>query len=308
MDFKRLLHKPNLFARIFGIKLDKFLILKEKMSLIWDREEEKRLCGKLRKRAIGGGRKYKLETIEEKVLLILFYYRHNVTHEVLGFIFGFDKSNVTRLVNKMLPIFEQAADPSLKTYLKNIQQEAKKISNPIEFFRKFPGFRKLIVDATEQRKLRSCDNEKRKKDFSGKKKMFANKTQIIIDAHQRIVDVSQRYSGSIHDKKIFNTDGSAYKIPKHSRLLGDLGYFGAPKEYPDINMVLPYKKPKGKELFSEQKKFNKQHSKERVSVEHVIGREKKFRILSDVYRGREESYNQIFRNIAALVNLNYCST
>lgn len=308
MDFKRLLHKQDLFARLFGVKLDKFLILIERIAPIWSQAEEKRLNGKTRKRVIGGGRKYTLKEIEEKVMLIIFYYRHNVTHEVLGFMFGLDKSNVTRLLNKLLPLFEQAADPDLKTYLKQAQKEAEKISNPVAFFKKFPGFKNLIVDATEQRKTRSHDNEKRKKDFSGKKKMFSNKTQIIINENQRILDVSQRYFGSTHDKKVFNIDNSAYKIPRHSSLLGDLGYVGAPKEYPDLNMILPHKKPKGKELTKEQKKFNKQHSRERVSVEHAIGKNKKFRILADTYRGKEESYNQIFRNISALVNLNYCST
>ena len=89
-DLKKLLHKPHLFARMFGIKLDNFLILVERMQKAWSKAEEKRLNNKMRKRATGAGRRYKLKTIEEKVLLVLMFYRHNITHELLGFIFGLD--------------------------------------------------------------------------------------------------------------------------------------------------------------------------------------------------------------------------
>ena len=309
MNLKKLLHKPNLFARVFGVKLDKFLILVEKMQKVWTKAEAERLNNKKRKRAIGGGRKYALETMEEKVLLILMYYRHNMTHEVLGVMFDFDASNATRLINKMLPIFEQAADPRLKTYFKEAKKYSEKVSTPIDFFRKYPELKRVIVDATEQRRSRPKDKNKRKKVYSGKKKAFTIKTQILIDKSKRIVDVSKSYDGSVHDKKMFDLDSTANKIPTQSESLGDLGYFGVPKEYPHINMALPYKKNKGqKKLSDEQKEFNRQHSKKRVVVEHVIGREKIFRICSDTYRGKEKKHNQIFRNVAALVNLNYCST
>ena len=309
MDFKKLLHKPNLFARIFGIKLDKFLMIVKRMRHIWDEAELKRLCSKERKRALGGGRKYKLESIEEKVLLLLIFYRHNMTHEVLGVMFGLDASNVTRLINKMLPIFEKAVDPKLKHYLDEIKRQSTKISNIGEFFKKYPGFKTIIVDATEQRRTRPKNKDKRKKYYSGKKKIFANKTQIIIDKDLRIIDISKSYPGSVHDKRIFDLDGTANKIPKQSNILADLGYLGTPTEHPDINIILPYKKSKGqKELPAKQRIFNQKHAKKRVFVEHVIGRNKKFRICSDTYRGKEENYNQIFRNVSALVNLNYCST
>ena len=99
------------------------------------------------------------------------------------------------------------------------------------------------------------------------------------------------------------------KIPKQATFIADLGYLGIKKESLDRKIYLPYKKNKGqKELSIEQRKFNRALSKERVIIEHVIGRIKKFRICSDVYRGKEDNYNIIFRNIAALVNLNYCFT
>lgn len=308
-DLEKLLHKPRLFAKMFGIKLDNFLILVERMQKVWSEAEAKRLNSKERKRATGAGRKYALETIEEKILLVLMFYRHNATHELLGFIFGLDASNVTRLINKMLPIFEQAADPELKTYLKKTKMYSEKISDPITFFAKYPDLKVLRVDATEQRRNRPQNKELRKKVYSGKKKIFANKTQILIDEKLKILDVSKSYSGSIHDKKIFDLEDTARKIPSKSTLLGDLGYLGTSKEHPDIKIVLPYKKFRGQQKLSDKhKEFNRLHSRDRVSVEHAIGRIKVFKICSDIYRGKEKRYNQIFRNVVALVNLNYCTT
>ena len=184
LNYKVMLHKPKLFARIFGVKLDKFLVLVERMRVIWDKKELLRLSNKNRKRAVGGGRKYKLKRIEEKVLLILVFYRHNMTHEILGAIFGLDASNITRLINKMLPIFEQAADQQLKTYLQHAKEYSEKVSTPMEFFAKYPDLKTLMVDATEQRQNRPKDKDKRKNVYSGKKKIFANKTQIIVNKFQ----------------------------------------------------------------------------------------------------------------------------
>ena len=137
--------------------------------------------------------------------------------------------------------------------------------------------------------------------------MFANKTQILIDEERRILDVSKSYAGSFHDKKIFDLENTMQKIPRQSIFMGDLGYLGIKKENFDRKIDLPYKKNKGQEkLPIEQREFNRVLAKKRVIVEHAIGRIKKFRICSDVYRGKEDNYNQIFRNVAALVNLNYC--
>jgi len=36
------LHKPKLFARIFGLKLDKFSVLVKRMKVIWDENELRR--------------------------------------------------------------------------------------------------------------------------------------------------------------------------------------------------------------------------------------------------------------------------
>jgi len=68
LSYKVMLHKPKLFVRIFGLKLDKFLILVEKMKLIWDKNELLRLNNKNRKRAVGPPQNLKSQTQESHLL------------------------------------------------------------------------------------------------------------------------------------------------------------------------------------------------------------------------------------------------
>ena len=307
LGYERLFQKPALFTRTTGIKFGKFELLVSRAMILWNTAEQKRLNNKARKRAIGGGRKYRLETMELKIFFMLMFYRHNITHELLGLWFNLDASNVTRLIGKLSLIFEEAADPSLKAYLARIKNCSKKISTDIEFYEQFPEFRLVCTDATEQRKQRSQDKEKRKSDYSGKKKAFTRKTQISISATSRIIDISNTYPGSVHDKKVFDLEQTIKKMPAQSEYLKDLGYLGSPQNNPKHKIILPHKRKKGqKELPPAQKKFNKKHAQKRIIVEHTIGRIKRFRVCSDVYRGSENGYNQMFRNVAALVNLNTC--
>jgi len=66
---------------------------------------------------------------------------------------------------------------------------------------------------------------------------------------------------------------------------------------------LPNKKPKGKELTKEEKKYNKELSKRRITVEHTFGKMKIYQILSQRFRNLRNTHSLIFKNIAGLHNL-----
>ena len=51
----------------------------------------------------------------------------------------------------------------------------------------------------------------------------------------------------------------------------DLGFTGFEKDYPDTLVIIPKKKPKGKELTADAKAWNRIVSGFRVLVEHAIG-------------------------------------
>jgi hypothetical protein len=53
------------------------------------------------------------------------------------------------------------------------------------------------------------------------------------------------------------------------------------------------KKPKGKEMSTEQKQKNKELSRERIGVEHSIGGVKVFRIVHEIFRNFCEGFDDL---------------
>ena len=70
----------------------------------------------------------------------------------------------------------------------------------------------------------------------------------------------------------------------------DLGFQGVQKLKPDLSIVMPKKKPKGKERTAEEKKQNKALSRIRIVVENTMAGIKRLRIVSDVFRNRKEGF------------------
>ncbi len=66
-------------------------------------------------------------------------------------------------------------------------------------------------------------------------------------------------------------------FPKGITLWLDLGFTGVDKDYPDASVMMPKKKPRGKELTGKEKAQNKVISSIRVRVEHAIGGIKRMR-------------------------------
>ncbi len=78
------------------------------------------------------------------------------------------------------------------------------------------------------------------------------------------------------------------------------------KQSPDVFrqlMEVPFKKTKKQPLTCEQRAFNRQHSRERIIVEHVIGKMKIFRILAVRFRNPRNGHDLIFKNIAGIHNM-----
>ena len=112
------------------------------------------------------------------------------------------------------------------------------------------------------------------------KKRHCVKNVLISGDDQKIIYLGPTYSGSVHDKTI--ADEQDFQFQRTIDLLQDSGFQGfKPK---NVNIIQPLKKPKGKELTSEQKEQNKDKSKIRVVVEHSIRGLKIWRIAKEVSR------------------------
>lgn len=300
---QKLFNKPNKLLRLTGLTVNQYQLLVERLTSLWEAAEFKRLWHINRKRVIGAGRKYTIKRLEDKLLLILIWYRTYSVYELLAWIFQLDAVNVGRLIKKLIPLIEQAADPELLTYLKVAQKRRKKIRTWDEFIEEFPDLAEIIIDATEQRRKRPTNNRKQKHVYSGKKHAHTFKTQITVSKRGRILDISKSYAGRIHDKTVLDKEKTIKRLPKKTRKRLDKGYDGVIQENPQSNLILPYKRRRNSPPLSRgQKQANTLRAKKRVVGEHVIARIKKYPILSDKYRSDEKDYSQHFRNIAALCN------
>jgi hypothetical protein len=106
--------------------------------------------------------------------------------------------------------------------------------------------------------------------------------------------------GSCHDFKLFKN--SKIKLSVKSEMYVDSGYQGIQDFIEQAN--LPIKKKKNSSLSKEEKQYNKEMSSTRVAVEHVIGKIKFFKIVSERYRNRRARFGLRFNLIAAIVNMN----
>lgn len=73
-------------------------------------------------------------------------------------------------------------------------------------------------------------------------------------------------------------------IPDEVVIEADLGFQGLQNEF--VNVHLPHKKPKGKELSQQQKQENRDFSRQRIKCEHAHAGIKRYRSVTDVYRNR----------------------
>jgi hypothetical protein len=99
--------------------------------------------------------------------------------------------------------------------------------------------------------------------------------------------------GKRHDKNL--ADEFSYLLPSDSYLLQDTGFQGF--ELENIFILQPKKKPRGKELTEKEKLLNKEISKVRVRVEHVMSGIKRCRIVKD----RNRNWFKGFRDQIMLI-------
>ena len=112
LSYDRLSKKPLLFKSFTGLTLQEFdEIYDKEITKRYVKHEIQRLSKrKYRKRDIGAGRHFTLDT-RDRFLMLLVYYRLYITYTLAGFLFDLDQSNVCRdiqkieqLVRKCLPI------------------------------------------------------------------------------------------------------------------------------------------------------------------------------------------------------------
>ena len=105
-------------------------------------------------------------------------------------------------------------------------------------------------------------------------------------------------NGSTHDFKLFK---NSYRgIPEKIKIKADSGYQGISEIH--ANSDTPFKKSKKHPLTKEQKLSNKLLAKERILIEHINRRIKRFKILSLRYRNKRRFHALRLALICAIHN------
>ena len=95
--------------------------------------------------------------------------------------------------------------------------------------------------------------------------------------------------GKVHDFQLFKS--SKIHLKPEVQLTSDSGYQGITKLH--ANSVLPKKFSKNHPLSKQDRKKNRNISRKRIAVEHVIALVKRFQILSEYCCNRRERFSLI---------------
>lgn len=223
-----------------------------------------------------------------KLDFILMYLKENPNQAYHGQLFNMSQSKVSEWISYLLPVLEC----SLKK-MGFMPQCGYQFQLPAQ------GAQYLLADVTERQVPRDIDYQNQQDDYSGKKKLHTMKNLAISDENGYVFFVSHSYQGSTHDKTIW--DQIQFDFGEFN-VLADLGFLGAEKDQP--NVILPFKKPRNKDLSTLQKDINKAIGSSRVRIEHAFSGIKRLKIIRNKIRLKTyQIRDQVFRIATALHNL-----
>jgi hypothetical protein len=317
--YHKLSRKPKLFLSVTGMNLHQFQRLLPQLTHAYDLFERRRkrkvvVTGKKRLRQVGGGAQFE-NSLPDRLLMLLLYYRLYLTQEFMTLLFkAEDKSVICRSIQSMRPVFEsvlpvpEAARHRVLSLADKEQKRRKKRIGSVEEFQKAYPELTFIIDGVEQPKRKPKAPKKRKSDYSGKKKRHTRKQIVIGTPSGIIVDQSPSVGGRTHDFKVFKDDHAARSICSEFKdyrvtIYGDSGFDGMSAMGLPVTVRLNEKARRNHPLKREQKKLNRLRSSTRIRIEHTFSRRKKYGIAADIYRNRDEDYDQTMNIVGGLVNL-----
>ena len=243
------------------------------------------------------GRKPKL-IVEDQILIMLEYLREYRTYYHISKTWKMSESNICRIVHKIENILIKSRQFRLPG-----KKELRQSSSEEEM---------VVMDVMESQIERP---KKRQKQFySGKQKEHTLKTQLVIQQKTGLIVCLVNGKGKTHDFKLFKNSG--VKFGTLMKVLADKGYQGIAKIHQLSETPIKKKSgcgtrrrtarlsapSKGKKLSKEEKKYNRQLNRLRITVEHINRRLKIFKILSYSYRNRGKRFGLRANLIAGLHN------
>lgn len=317
--YRKLARKPKQFLSVTGMNLHQFQALLPLFEQAYDKLELQRKqkvvrTGNERQRQVGGGAHF-ANLLPDRLLMLLLYYRLYLTQEFMTLLFkAEDKSVICRGIKQMRPVCESvlpiptlARRRILSLADKEQKRRQKRIGSIDEFRQAYPELT-FIIDGVEQPKRKPKNKDKRKSDYSGKKKRHTLKQIVIGTPVGIIIDQSPSVGGRAHDFKVFKDDQVARGTCKEFKdyrvtMYGDSGFDGMGDMNLPLSVRLNEKARRNHPLTRKQKELNRLRSSTRIRIEHTFSRRKKYQIAADIYRNRDEDYDQTMNIVAGLVNL-----
>lgn len=253
-----------------------------------------------RQRAFGAGRRHSHD-LRTRLVMALVWLRIYPTYEVLGFFFALDRANARDNVLDVLATLATLADFPFEHPAAD-RQKQRTVEAVMDAF---PAVR-LVIDTKEQRIQRPTstpEHDAQKPYYSGKKKCHTLKTEIGVLPDGQIGAVSTSVpGGATHDLVLLRRTGLVGRLDEGEAAMLDKAYVGLAKDYPHLQLYLPFKASKNHPLTEEQKAFNHLLAKYRIVVEHTNAQLNQFQVLAQVYRHALESHPQVVRVVSLLIN------
>ncbi|MFE4967722.1 transposase [Streptomyces sp. NPDC056660] len=210
------------------------------------------------------GRPWRL-SFENRVLLIVTYWRTNLTVRRLASLFGVSKSTADRIIGRLGPLL--ALEPR----------------------RRFSKDTALIVNGT------LVPTRDHKVAEQSKNYRYSTNQQVVIDADTRlVVALGRPLPGNRNDCKAWEESGAKAAVGD-TTTIADGGYRGT-------GPVMPHRRPAGEELSAWKEEHDRSHRQVRARVEHVFARMKSWKILRDC-RLKGDGVHHAMTGIARLHNL-----
>jgi hypothetical protein len=163
LSYHDLQDNPRAFRTFTSLDHAEFDTLLPSFEVAWNRYiYNNHIKKKTRKRRLGGGRKARLASIEDKLLFILIYFKIYPLQEVMASMFGMSQGRVNEWIHKLSAVLQSA--------LGHAQCLPERDPQNLEHVLAMCVSVDFIIDGTERPMHRPQDPVKQQDQYSGKKK------------------------------------------------------------------------------------------------------------------------------------------
>lgn len=238
-----------------------------------------------------------------RLLVALTHLRQGTTVRATGAIFGIHERSVRRYRDEVeeLLVAHGFQPPGVARPIRSLDDLAAYVNDLAEGV--------VMVDATEVPRSTPYPWEEQKKAYSGKSKTHVVKTTVISDQTRRPlwVEANPNGEGRTFDVTMLRSQTALLAVlatlaASGVLVLVDKGFRGLWQDLGVDAVLMPKRKPVGRDYDQEQREHNRRVSSARMPVEHAIGRMKWWRALH-YWRRTTDQFDQTSKAIGVLATL-----